>query len=77
LSEAGLLAALSHPHLMPIHAIGDARDWLYVAMSYACGGDLGVRNRARLSVDDALRITTCMAQGLEFARMRTASFIVT
>ena len=67
LSEAGLLAALSHPYLMPVHAIGDAGEWLYVAMSYAAGGDLGARIGKGLTVVEALRIATCVGQGLDCA----------
>ena len=67
LSEGGLLAALKHPHLMPVHAIGDEGDLLYVAMSYASGGDLAAKIGKRLPVLYSLGVAICVAKALHFA----------
>ena len=40
-NEASILAALSHNNIITIHDVGMVDDWLYLAMEYIEGGDLG------------------------------------
>jgi len=50
--EAETAARLSHPHIVPIHSVGDSHDLVYFVMGYVDGESLGVRvkRRGRLSI---------------------------
>lgn len=56
--EAETAARLSHPNIVPIHAVGDANDLVYFIMGLVDGESLALRlkRRGRLSVDEARRI---------------------
>ncbi len=56
--EAETAARLSHPHIVPIHAVGEANDLVYFVMGYVDGESLAVRikRRGRLSLEEARRI---------------------
>jgi len=56
--EAETAARLSHPNIVPIHAVGEADDLVYFVMGYVDGESLGVRlkRRGRLSLEEARRI---------------------
>jgi serine/threonine protein kinase len=56
--EAETAARLSHPNIVPIHAVGEANDLVYFVMGYVDGESLGLRikRRGRLSVEEARRI---------------------
>jgi serine/threonine-protein kinase len=47
LHEARTAARLSHPHIVPIHAVHEIGDVVFFAMSYIEGGTLGERIRAQ------------------------------
>jgi len=56
--EAETAARLSHPNIVPIHAVGEADDLVYFVMGYVDGESLAVRlkRRSRLSLEEARRI---------------------
>jgi serine/threonine protein kinase len=58
LREAETAARLSHPHIVPIHAVGDKDDLVYFVMGLVDGESLGVRlkRRGRLSIEEARRV---------------------
>jgi len=56
--EAETAARLSHPNIVPIHAVGEANDLVYFVMGYVDGESLALRikRRGRLSLEEARRI---------------------
>src|SRR5215470_3751075 len=58
LREARMAASLSHPHIVPIHRVGEASGFVFFVMSYVEGETLGERLRTRgpLSPTDATRV---------------------
>ncbi len=56
--EAETAARLSHPNIVPIHAVGEANDLVYFVMGYVDGESLGLRlkRRGQLSVEETRRI---------------------
>jgi tRNA A-37 threonylcarbamoyl transferase component Bud32 len=56
--EAETAARLSHPNIVPIHAVGEADDLVYFVMGFVDGESLAVRlkRRGRLSLEEARRI---------------------
>ncbi|MDO8667171.1 MAG: protein kinase [Gemmatimonadales bacterium] len=70
--EAETSARLSHPHIVPIHAVGDANDLVYFIMGFVDGESLGLRlkRRGRLSVDEARRIMREAADALAAAHQQ-------
>ena len=56
--EAETAARLSHPNIVPIHAVGEANDLVYFVMGYVDGESLAVRlkRRGRLSLEESRRI---------------------
>ena len=69
LREARTAAKLSHPHIIPIHAVDEAGDFVFFAMAYVAGGTLTERVRARgpLSAADAGRLLREVAWALAYA----------
>jgi serine/threonine-protein kinase len=67
--EVELTSKLQHPHIVPIHAAGDAGGALYYVMPYIEGESLRDRldREGRLPVEDALRITHQVADALQHA----------
>src|SRR4029079_19012863 len=55
---ARMAARLSHPHIVPIHRVGEARGFVFFVMSYVEGETLGerLRNRGPLAPADATRV---------------------
>jgi serine/threonine-protein kinase len=47
LHEARIAAKLSHPNIVPIHAVDEVRDFVFFAMAYIEGESLGERIRSR------------------------------
>ena len=45
--EARTAAGLSHPHIVPIHRVGEADGFVFFVMSYVEGETLGERLRAQ------------------------------
>ena len=70
--EAETAARLSHPHIVPIHAVGDADDLVYFDMGFVDGESLALRlkRRGRISVDEARRIMRETADALSAAHQQ-------
>jgi serine/threonine-protein kinase len=72
LREARTAAGLSHPHIVPIHRVGEADGFVFFVMSYVEGETLGERLRSRgpLSPADAARVLREVAWALAYAHGR-------
>ncbi len=70
--EARMAAGLSHPHIVPIHRVGDAGGFVFFVMSYVEGETLGERLRTRgpLPPSDATRVLREVAWALAYAHGR-------
>jgi len=70
--EARTAAGLSHPHIVPIHRVGEAGGFVFFVMSYVEGETLGERLRTRgpLPPADAMRILREVAWALAYAHGR-------
>ncbi|HSK17849.1 MAG TPA: serine/threonine-protein kinase [Longimicrobiales bacterium] len=70
--EARTAAGLSHPHIVPIHRVGEADGIVFFVMSYVEGETLGERLRARgpLPPADAARVLREVAWALAYAHGR-------
>ncbi len=67
--EIKTTAALSHPHILPLFDSGEAGGFLYYVMPYIEGETIRERlNReTQLGIDEAVRITTEVADALDYA----------
>jgi eukaryotic-like serine/threonine-protein kinase len=72
LREARTAAGLSHPHIVPIHRVGESAGFVYFVMSYVEGETLGERLRrdGPLPPADASRILREVAWALAYAHGR-------
>ncbi len=72
LREARTAAGLSHPHIVPIHRVGEADGCVYFVMSYVEGETLGERLRSRgpLPPAQAARLLREVAWALAYAHGR-------
>jgi eukaryotic-like serine/threonine-protein kinase len=70
--EARLAAGLSHPHIVPIHRVGEADGFVFFVMSYVEGETLGERLRTQgpLPPGDATRVLREVAWALAYAHGR-------
>ena len=70
--EARLAAGLSHPHIVPIHRVGEAGGFVFFVMSYVEGETLGERLRSKgpLPPADASRVLREVAWALAYAHGR-------
>jgi len=70
--EARTAAGLSHPHIVPIHRVGEASGSVFFVMSYVEGETLGERLRTRgpLPPADATRVLREVAWALAYAHGR-------
>ena len=70
--EARMAAALSHPHIVPIHRVGDALGVVFFVMSYVEGETLGERLRTRgpLPPAEVMRVLREVAWALAYAHGR-------
>ncbi len=70
--EARTAAGLSHPHVVPIHRVGEAGGFVFFVMSYVEGETLGDRLRTRgpLPPADAARVLREVAWALAYAHGR-------
>jgi serine/threonine-protein kinase len=70
--EARTAAGLSHPHIVPIHRVGEAGGFVFFVMSYVEGETLGERLRTRgpLSPAEATRVLREVAWALAYAHGR-------
>lgn len=67
--EAQTAARLSHPHIVPIHTVGEDNDLVYFVMGYVDGESLAqrLRRRGRLPVEESRRIMKETADALGLA----------
>jgi serine/threonine-protein kinase len=72
LREARTAAGLSHPHIVPIHRVGEAAGFVFFVMSYVEGETLGERLRTKgpLSPAEAARVMREVAWALAYAHGR-------
>ncbi|HEY4130545.1 MAG TPA: serine/threonine-protein kinase, partial [Gemmatimonadaceae bacterium] len=70
--EARTAASLSHPHIVPIHRVGEAGDFVFFVMSYVEGETLGerLRNSGPLPPAEATRVMREVAWALAYAHGR-------
>ncbi len=70
--EARMAAGLSHPHIVPIHRVGDAGGFVFFVMSYVEGETLGerIRTRGPLPPEEASRVLREVAWALAYAHGR-------
>jgi eukaryotic-like serine/threonine-protein kinase len=70
--EARTAAGLSHPHIVPIHRVGEAGGFVFFIMSYVEGETLGERLRrlGPLPPADAMRVMREVAWALAYAHGR-------
>ena len=71
LREARTAARLSHPNIVPIHAVDQVGEFLFFAMAYVEGETLGRRvRRGRLPVTEAARVLYQVARAVQYAHSR-------
>ena len=72
LREARTAAGLSHPHIVPIHRVGDVDGFVFFVMSYVEGETLGERLRRSgpLPAAEAARVMREVAWALAYAHGR-------
>src|SRR5262249_15406715 len=64
--EAQTAARLSHPHIVPIHTVGEGEGLVYFVMGYVDGESVGgrIKRRGQLPVEEARRIMKETADAL-------------
>ena len=69
LSEIKVTANLQHPHILPLHDSGEADSFLFYVMPYVEGESLRAKvdREKQLSVEEALGISTSVANALDYA----------
>ena len=67
--EAQTAARLSHPHIVPIHSVGEGEGLVYFVMGYVDGESVAarIRRRGRLPAEEARRIMMETADALSAA----------
>jgi serine/threonine-protein kinase len=67
--EAQTAARLSHPHIVPIHSVGEGEGLVYFVMGYVDGESVAarIRRRGQLPVEEARRIMMETADALSAA----------
>ncbi|HEX5963903.1 MAG TPA: protein kinase [Gemmatimonadales bacterium] len=67
--EAQTAARLSHPHIVPIHSVGEGQGLVYFVMGYVDGESVAarIRRRGHLPVEEARRIMMETADALSAA----------
>lgn len=72
LREARAAAQLSHPHIVPVHAVEEHPDTVFLVMAYVPGETLGarVRRAGPLGVRDGVRVLREVAWALGHAHAR-------
>ncbi|NWF70945.1 MAG: serine/threonine protein kinase [Chloroflexi bacterium] len=68
--EAKTIAALEHPHILPIYDFGEIEGQLYIVMRYVTGGSLeDVLERGPLPFAEVLRVGQAVSSALDYAHM--------
>ncbi|GAA0246731.1 serine/threonine-protein kinase [Cryptosporangium japonicum] len=70
LTEARVMTALDHPHLVRVHEYAEAGPLLLLVMEYMAGGTLGDRMGGPVPPEKATAWTVAVADGLETAHRR-------
>jgi serine/threonine-protein kinase PpkA len=71
LQEARMLAALAHPHIVPVYDVGVTPEHLhYFSMQLISGGDFGKKLREGIDETELVRVLLAVAQALGFAHVR-------
>lgn len=76
IEEAKTVALLDHPHIVPVHELGEINDDLYMTMEYVNGFDLKTMLRRayekglKLPLDLAVYVAARIASALDFAFTR-------
>ena len=65
--EGELLAALDHPHVLPIYGTGEADGELFIAMRLVSSTLRNAINGAPIAVEDAMKVLVCVASALDAA----------
>ena len=75
--EGRFAARLDHPHIVPVHELGEAQGNYYLAMKYVPGGSLKdwLTSHGRLPFADALEITRQVADALAYAQEQPEKLI--
>jgi hypothetical protein len=70
--EARVMARLEHPHIVPIHEIGEEAGRLYIAMKLIDGGNLAtyIKQKGTLPWEETVRLLQEIAAALDFAHER-------
>jgi len=71
-AEIKTTASLQHPHILPLHDSGEADGFLYYVMPFIDGETLRdkLSRETQLSVEEAVKIATEVADALEYAHGR-------
>jgi len=72
MSEARMVAALEHDHVVTIHEVGEADGLPYFTMQYIDGQDLAtmLHQRGRFALSEALPILQQVAEALDYAHRK-------
>jgi hypothetical protein len=66
--EARTIAALEHPHILPIYDFGSYDGQLYIVMRYVSGGSVeDWMEEGLMSIDDVLKLARMVGQALTYA----------
>lgn len=69
--EVKVIAALQHPHILPVYDFGEYDDMPYIVMAYIDGGTLAERiAQGAMPMPDVLELTRQMADALDFAHSK-------
>ena len=70
--EAETVAQLSHPHIVPLHFIGQKDDLFYLAMQCVDGGSIAdrLKREGPLPIEDAIKVASEVASALAHAHKR-------
>jgi serine/threonine-protein kinase len=64
--EARVMAALSHPHVMPVHDIGEHQGVIFFSMDFAAGGSLAQRLGGALPPPAAAALLDTVARAVDY-----------
>ncbi len=65
--EGEMLAALNHPHIIPIYGMGEVDGELYIAIRLVSSTLRSTINAGQLSVDLSMNVLACVASALDAA----------
>jgi serine/threonine-protein kinase len=66
--EAQTIAALEHPHILPIYEFGEFGGQLFIVMRYVSGGSLeDILEKGPMSLEETMRVARAVGQALDYA----------